>query len=86
MTGEITLRGEVLPIGGVKQKALAAHRAGIKEIIMPKKNEKDLVEVPQEIKKKLKFVFVETVDEVFREAFGGALTKASQAKKVTKSK
>ncbi len=86
MTGEITLRGEVLPIGGVKQKTLAAHRAGIEEVIMPKKNEKDLVEVPQEVKKKLKFVFVETVDEVFREAFRGALTKASKAKKVTKSK
>ncbi|MCK4597530.1 endopeptidase La, partial [bacterium] len=86
MTGEITLRGEVLPIGGVKQKTLAAHRAGIEEVIMPKKNEKDLVEVPQEVKKKLKFVFVETVDEVFREAFDGALTKASKAKKVTKSK
>ncbi len=70
MSGEITLRGEVLPIGGVKQKALAAHRAGIKTVILPKKNEKDLVEVPEEIQQSLQFLFVETVDEVFNHAFG----------------
>jgi ATP-dependent Lon protease len=69
MTGEITLRGEVLPVGGVKEKMLAAHRAGIRTIILPKKNEKDLVEVPQEIGKELRFVLAETVDEVWQEVF-----------------
>ena len=68
MSGEITLRGEVWPIGGVKQKALAAHRAGIKTVIFPKKNEKDLVEVPEEIQQSLQFLFVETVDEVLENA------------------
>jgi ATP-dependent Lon protease len=69
MTGEITLRGEVLPVGGIKEKVLAAHRAGIRTIILPKKNEKDLVEIPDEIRQSLKFIPVETVDEVFQEAF-----------------
>ncbi len=64
MTGEITLRGLVLPIGGLKEKSLAAMRAGITTVIIPKLNEKDLVDVPEEAKQKLKFVPVETVDEV----------------------
>ena len=64
MTGEITLRGLVLPIGGLKEKSLAAMRAGISTIIIPKLNEKDLVDVPEEAKQKLKFVPVENVDEV----------------------
>src|SRR5437667_263041 len=64
MTGEITLRGLVLPIGGLKEKSLAAMRAGISTVIIPKLNEKDLVDVPEEAKQKLKFVPVETVDEV----------------------
>ncbi len=66
MTGEITLRGLVLPIGGLKEKSLAALRAGISTVIIPKLNEKDLVDVPEEAKQKLKFVPVETVDEVLR--------------------
>ena len=66
MTGEITLRGLVLPIGGLKEKSLAALRAGISTVIFPKLNEKDLVDVPEEAKQKLKFVPVETVDEVLR--------------------
>jgi ATP-dependent Lon protease len=69
MTGEITLRGEVLPVGGIKEKILAAHRAGIRTIIVPKKNEKDLVEIPDEIRKDLRFILAETVDEVWQEAF-----------------
>jgi ATP-dependent Lon protease len=68
MTGEITLRGLVLPIGGLKEKSLAAMRAGISTVIIPKLNEKDLVDVPEEAKQKLKFVPVETVDEVLQAA------------------
>ena len=68
MTGEITLRGLVLPIGGLKEKSLAAMRAGISTVIIPKLNEKDLVDVPEEAKQKLKFVPVENVDEVLAAA------------------
>jgi ATP-dependent Lon protease len=68
MTGEITLRGLVLPIGGLKEKSLAAMRAGITTVIIPKKNEKDLVDIPEEAKQKIQFVPVETVDEVLQTA------------------
>ena len=64
MTGEITLRGRVLPIGGVKEKLLAAHRFGIDTIILPKDNEKDLPEVPEEVRNALNINLVETIDEV----------------------
>src|SRR2546423_7416291 len=64
MTGEMTLRGRVLPIGGVKEKLLAAHRFGIDTIIMPKENEKDLPEVPQEVRNVLTINLVDTIDEV----------------------
>ncbi|HYX50509.1 MAG TPA: S16 family serine protease, partial [Ktedonobacteraceae bacterium] len=64
MTGEITLRGRVLPIGGVKEKVLAAHRAGIKTFVLPKRNVKDLNDVPPEIMKELHFVAVEHMDDV----------------------
>jgi ATP-dependent Lon protease len=64
MTGEITLRGRVLPIGGVKEKLLAAHRFGIDTIIMPRENEKDLPEVPEEVRNALNINLVDTIDEV----------------------
>ncbi|WP_440949700.1 endopeptidase La [Methanosphaerula subterraneus] len=70
MTGEITLSGAVLPVGGIKEKILAAHRAGIKKVILPKENERDLADVPEDVRSELAFVPVETVEEVLREALG----------------
>jgi ATP-dependent Lon protease len=64
MTGEVTLQGRVLPIGGVKQKVLAAHRAGLKEVILPKRNEGDLEDVPEQVRQEITFHPVETIDEV----------------------
>jgi ATP-dependent Lon protease len=68
MTGEITLRGDVLPVGGIKEKVLAALRAGIHEVLLPAENERDLVDLPQSARKKVKFIFVSTVDEVLKAA------------------
>lgn len=68
MTGEITLRGRVLPVGGIKEKILAAHRAGCKIIILPKENEKDLEDIPDNVRESLKFHLVETMDEVLEKA------------------
>jgi ATP-dependent Lon protease len=68
MTGEITLRGRVLPIGGLKSKLLAAHLAGVKTVLIPRRNEKDLVDVPEEVRSQLRIVPVETMDEVLAEA------------------
>ncbi|MCX7809207.1 MAG: endopeptidase La, partial [Deltaproteobacteria bacterium] len=68
MTGEITLRGRVLPVGGIKEKVLAAHRAGIKRVILPERNLVDLEEVPPEVKQELEFVGVSRIDEVLRAA------------------
>jgi len=64
MTGEITLRGQVLPVGGIKEKVLAAHRAGIKTLILPKWNEKDLEDIPQEVRDKIEFHFVDKMKDV----------------------
>jgi ATP-dependent Lon protease len=68
MTGEITLRGKVLPIGGLKEKAIAALRARVKKVIIPEANKKDLVEIPPNVKRRLKFVPVVDVDQVLAEA------------------
>jgi ATP-dependent Lon protease len=68
MTGEITLRGRVLPVGGIKEKVLAAHRAGIKKLLVPKENKKDLEEIPANVRRKIDFVLVENMDEVLQEA------------------
>ncbi|MDR9795923.1 endopeptidase La [Aeribacillus pallidus] len=71
MTGEITLRGRVLPIGGLKEKTLSAHRAGLKKIILPKENEKDLDDIPESVRKELTFVLVSHMDEVLKHALAG---------------
>lgn len=68
MTGEITLRGQVLPVGGIKEKMIAAHRVGLRTVILPKRNELDINDIPEEIKKALKFVFVESMNEVLEHA------------------
>jgi ATP-dependent Lon protease len=68
MTGEISLRGHVMEIGGLKEKAIAGHRAGLKTIIAPKENEKDLVEIPEKVRKDIKFVFVEKLEDVLKTA------------------
>ena len=68
MTGEITLRGRVLPIGGLKSKILAAHLSGAKIVILPRKNEKDLRDIPDEIRKSIKLILVDTMDQVLEAA------------------
>jgi ATP-dependent Lon protease len=81
MTGEITLRGRVLEIGGVKEKVIAGHRAGLKTIILPKDNEKDMEDIPAKVKKDIKFVFAERYDEVLKVAL-----KRMPAPKIIKGK
>ena len=66
MTGEVTITGQVLPIGGLKEKLLAAHRAGIKQVIIPKENENDLTDIPKKVREDIKITVVETVDEVLK--------------------
>ena len=82
MTGEITLRGEVLPIGGLKEKLLAAHRGGIKKVIIPHLNAKDLIDISQEVLKKVEVIPVKTIDEVLKIA----LTKDPESLKVSKTR
>jgi ATP-dependent Lon protease len=68
MTGEITLRGQVLPVGGIKEKVLAAHRSRLKTVILPARNEADLEDLPEEVRKEIDFVYAETVDDVLKSA------------------
>ena len=68
MTGEITLRGRVLPIGGIKEKVLGAHRAGLRRVLLPKRNEADLDDIPADLRKEMQLVLIESIDEVLREA------------------
>jgi ATP-dependent Lon protease len=84
MTGEITLRGKVLPIGGLKEKAIAALRARIKKVIIPEANQKDLVEIPKNVKRRIKFVPVASMDEVLREALVRSPFAAAKRTKVPK--
>jgi ATP-dependent Lon protease len=81
MTGEITLRGNVLPVGGVKEKLLAARRAKIKTVILPEPNRRDLEDLPQEVLNDLNFIFVDNVRDVFNEALLDAKPAARTAKR-----
>ncbi len=78
MTGEITLRGQVLPVGGIKDKVLAAHRLGVDTVILPKRNEPDLEDVPPEVRKQLKFILAERVTDVWRAALSPAPRKHNE--------
>jgi ATP-dependent Lon protease len=84
MTGEITLRGQVLPIGGVKEKVLAAHRSGLGTVILPKQNEKDLDDVPDEIRKTMSFIFAGTVEDVINSALEKPKSRKKPVKKTSK--
>ena len=75
MTGEVTITGQVLPIGGLKEKLLAAHRAGIKQVLIPKENEKDLTDIPKKVKEDIKITSVEFVEEVLKIALTKELKK-----------
>jgi ATP-dependent Lon protease len=86
MTGEITLRGQVMPVGGIKEKVLAAHRAGLKMIVLPKRNEADLEELPKEVLDDIDFKFVETMDEVLKIALDEPKSKRKTRTKTVKSK
>jgi ATP-dependent Lon protease len=84
MTGEATLRGAVLPVGGIKEKVLAAHRAGIKRVILPEKNKKDLPEVPDEVKAELEFFFCSRMEQVLAIALGEDALAAKRAELAVK--
>ena len=88
MTGEVTLRGLVLPIGGLKEKLLAAHRAGIKKVLIPIENKKDLIEVPDSIKKNMEIITVKNVDEVLKLALTKNLKRVEwvEVEQISKSK
>ena len=79
MTGEVTLQGRVLPIGGVKQKVLAAHRAGLKEVILPKRNEGDLDDVPEQVRDEMTFHIAQTIDDVLGWALEPAASEIAAA-------
>jgi ATP-dependent Lon protease len=78
MTGEISLRGTILPVGGIKEKVIAAHRSGIKKILLPLENKKDLCNVPEEIKKDIQFIFIETIEELMQETLGIKLPRVNE--------
>jgi ATP-dependent Lon protease len=86
MTGEITLRGRVLPIGGLKEKALGAMRAGIRTVIIPEKNKKELSELPQHLRRKIEFVPVKQMSEVVARAIVGTISRRKLKRTKTKRK
>src|SRR6059058_5883192 len=84
MTGEITLRGKVLPVGGIKEKVLAARRAGVESVILPRRNEKDLEDIPEDVRRSLRFTFVETMDEVLDAALERAAAERAPSAEETR--
>ncbi len=82
MTGEVTLRGLVLPVGGIKEKVLAAHRAGIKQVILPTRNQKDLDDIPKNVRSEIKFIFAKNVDEVLEAALTPEKPKKKEVSKL----
>jgi ATP-dependent Lon protease len=86
MTGEITLRGQVLPVGGIKEKILAAHRSGLKTVILPRRNEADLEDLPEEVRQAIHFIFVDTMDDVLKVALEPAPQPGRSPKKTSKPK
>jgi ATP-dependent Lon protease len=80
MTGEITLTGQVLPIGGIREKSLAAQRAGLKRVILPRENEAELVELPPETRESLEFIPADTIEDVFAAAFNGRRASRSRSR------
>src|SRR4029078_6735041 len=82
MTGEITLRGKVLPVGGVKDKVLAAARAGITKVILPPENERDLEEIPADVRERMEFTLVESMDEVVSVALDGTIVPLAAKEKL----
>ena len=85
MTGEITLRGQVLPVGGIKEKVLAAHRSGLKTVVLPKRNKADLEDLPKEVLKEVEFKFVDVVDQVINVALEPLTKKQQKNEKGKKS-
>ena len=88
MTGEVTVTGQVLPIGGLKEKLLAAHRAGVKKVLIPKENEKDLVDIPKKVREDIKIIPVESADEVLKIALIKELKPVewTEVEKISESK
>jgi ATP-dependent Lon protease len=82
MTGEITLRGKVLPVGGVKDKVLAAARAGIMRVILPAENERDLEDIPADVRERMEFTLVESMDEVMAVALDGTIVPLAAKEKL----
>ena len=77
MTGEISLRGLVLPVGGIKEKTVAAHRAGIRKVMLPARNRRDLEDIPESVRRELTFVWLDRVDDAVAEAIDGPVPKAA---------